>query len=74
MLREEDVRATYTRLTGVELGDLRWFYVLSAVMWGIFQVRGFARRVHFGEMPPPPSYEVFILHAPMLKRLLGESN
>ena len=27
VLREEDVRATYRRLSGVELADLRWFYV-----------------------------------------------
>lgn len=30
VMREEDVRATYQKLTGVELGDLRWFYVYSA--------------------------------------------
>ena len=29
VMREEDVRATYKRLTGVEIGDLHWFYVYS---------------------------------------------
>ena len=33
VMREDDVRATYQQLTGVELGDLRWFYVYSGVMW-----------------------------------------
>ncbi|OBJ48453.1 phosphotransferase family protein, partial [Mycobacterium sp. 1423905.2] len=33
VMREEDVRATYQRLTDIELGDLHWFYVYSGVMW-----------------------------------------
>ena len=32
-MREEDVKATYAELTGVELGDLNWFYVYSGVIW-----------------------------------------
>ena len=35
VMREDDVRATYQRLTGVELGDLHWFYVYSGVMWAL---------------------------------------
>ncbi|MBN4678874.1 phosphotransferase, partial [Pandoraea nosoerga] len=31
VMREDDVRATYQALTGVELGDLHWFYVYSGV-------------------------------------------
>lgn len=31
-LREEDVRATYRDLTGVDVGDLDWFYVYSGVV------------------------------------------
>ena len=50
VMREEDVRATYQKLTGVELGDLRWFYVYSGVIWCCVFMRTGARRVHFGEM------------------------
>ena len=32
-MREDDVKATYAEKTGVELGDLRWFYVYSGVIW-----------------------------------------
>lgn len=74
VLREEDVRATYKRLTGVDVGDLRWFYVLSAVLWGVFMVRGAYRRIHFGEMDRPEEVESLIYHASSLKRLIGETN
>ena len=33
VLREPDVRATYRKLTGVQLGDLHWFYVYCGVIW-----------------------------------------
>ncbi len=71
-LREEDVRATYRELTGVELGDLRWFYVYSAVMWAIVFMRTGARRVHFGELEKPDDPESLFYHAALLKRLTGE--
>jgi aminoglycoside phosphotransferase (APT) family kinase protein len=72
VLREEDVRATYQRLAGVDLGELRWFYVLSAVLWGVFMVRGSYRRIHFGEMERPDDVESLIYNASSLKRLIGE--
>ena len=34
-MREADVKATYAKLTGVELGDLNWFYVYSGVIWAV---------------------------------------
>jgi aminoglycoside phosphotransferase (APT) family kinase protein len=74
VLREEDVRATYQRLTGVNLGELRWFYVLSAVLWGVFMIRGSYRRIHFGEMEPPDDVESLMYHTKSLKRLIGEQN
>jgi aminoglycoside phosphotransferase (APT) family kinase protein len=74
VLREDDVRATYRTLTGVDLGDLRWFYVLSAVLWGVFMVRGAYRRVHFGEMEKPADLESLVYHAASLKALIGEDN
>jgi aminoglycoside phosphotransferase (APT) family kinase protein len=70
--REDDVRAKYRELTGEELGDLHWFYVLSAVLWGVFMVRGSYRRVHFGEMELPDDVESMVYHADSLKRLIGE--
>ena len=73
VLREDDVRATYGRLTGVELGDLRWFYVYSAVIWSCVFMRTGARRVHFGEMERPEDVESLFYHAALLKKLIGET-
>jgi aminoglycoside phosphotransferase (APT) family kinase protein len=72
VMREEDVRATYQRLTGVELGNLRWFYAYSGVMWACVFMRTGARRVHFGETEKPDDVESLFYHAGLMKRLIGE--
>jgi aminoglycoside phosphotransferase (APT) family kinase protein len=75
VMREEDVRATYHRLTGVELGDLHWFYVYSGVMWACVFMRTGARRIHFGELDrtdDPNFAESLFYHAALMKRLIGE--
>ncbi len=72
VMREEDVRDTYQRLTGVEVGDLNWFYVYSGVMWACVFMRTGARRVHFGEVEKPDDVESLFYHAGLLKRLIGE--
>lgn len=72
VMREDDVRATYERLTGVEVGDLRWFYVYSGVMWACVFMRTGARRVHFGETEKPDDVESLFYHAGLMRRLIGE--
>jgi aminoglycoside phosphotransferase (APT) family kinase protein len=75
VMREDDIRAAYRRLTGVELGDLHWFYVYSGVMWACVFMRTSARRIHFGEMEKPAGPdcpESLFYHAALLKRLIGE--
>jgi aminoglycoside phosphotransferase (APT) family kinase protein len=72
VMREDDVRATYQRLTGVELGNLRWFYAYSGVMWACVFMRTGARRVHFGETEKPDDVESLFYHAGLMKRLIGE--
>jgi len=72
VLREDDVRATYKRLTGVELGDLQWFYAYSGLMWACVFIRTGARRVHFGEIEKPDDVESMFYHGALLKRLIGE--
>jgi len=73
VLREEDVRATYARLTGVEVGDLRWFYVFAGVIWCVVFMRTGARRVHFGEVEKPDDIESLFYHGGLLRRLIEES-
>lgn len=72
VLREDDVRATYQQLTGVELGDLHWFYVYSAVIWCVVFMRTGARRVHFGETTRPDDVESLFYHGGVLRRLVAE--
>ena len=70
VMREDDVRETYRRLSGVELGDLRWFYVYSAVIWCVVFMRTGARRVHFGEIEKPDDVETLFYHGGLLRRLI----
>jgi len=72
VMREDDIRETYRRLTGVVVGDLHWFYVYSGVMWACVFMRTGARRVHFGETEKPDDVEALFYHAGLLKRLIGE--
>ena len=72
-LREHDVRATYRSLTGVEVGDLEWFYVYSGVVWACVFMRTGARRIRFGEIEKPEDIETLFYHAPLLRRMIGEA-
>lgn len=71
-MREDDVKRTYTALTGVELGDLHWFYVYSGVIWACVFMRTSARRVRFGEIERPDDVESLFYHGALLKRLIGD--
>ena len=73
VLREEDVRATYREHSGVEVGDLKWFYVYSGVVWACVFMRTGARRVHFGEMEKPEDVETLFYHRPLLQRMIEET-
>ena len=70
VMREDDVRQVYQRLSGAELGDLRWFYVYSGVIWCVVFMRTGARRVHFGEMEKPDDIESLFYHGGLLRRLI----
>ena len=73
VMREEDVRETYERLTGARLGGLDWFYVYSAVIWCCVFMRTSARRVRFGEIEKPDDVESLFYHGGLLKRLIGDN-
>ena len=71
-MRESDVRSSYSERTGVELGDLHWFYVYSGVIWACVFMRTGARRVHFGEIERPDDVESLFYHGALIKRLIGD--
>ena len=70
-MREDDVKATYAEATGVELGDLNWFYIYSGVIWCCVFMRTSARRVRFGEIEKPDDVETLFYHGALLRRLIG---
>ena len=69
-LREEDVKAEYERVSGVQLGDLHWYHVYNGVQWAIVFMRTGARQIHFGEIERPDDVESLFHHKPLLDRLL----
>jgi aminoglycoside phosphotransferase (APT) family kinase protein len=71
-MREEDVKATYAELTGVQLGDLSWYHLYNAVQWCVVFMRTSARQLHFGEIERPDDIETLFHHKPLMERLLGE--
>jgi aminoglycoside phosphotransferase (APT) family kinase protein len=72
VLRADDVRATYAELTGVEVGDLRWFEIYSGVIWAVVFMRTGTRQAHFGEIELPEDVESLFHHAPLFTGLLDE--
>jgi aminoglycoside phosphotransferase (APT) family kinase protein len=72
-LREEDVKATYEKASGVALGDLRWYHVYNGVRWAIVFLRTGTRQIHFGEIERPDDLESVMHHRPLLAGVLDEA-
>ena len=68
------MRATYERLSGTTLGDLRWFHIYSGVIWCVVFMRTGARRVRFGEIDKPDDVESLFYHGSLLRRVLDASD
>ncbi len=68
----EGVVATYEELTGVEVGDLTWYQLFAAVIWGVVFLRTSARQIHFGEIERPDDPEAVMHHRPLFERLLDQ--
>ncbi|MCW2765841.1 MAG: aminoglycoside phosphotransferase [Nocardioides sp.] len=73
-MREEDVKATYERVSGVALGDLHWFHLYNAVQWSVVFMRTGSRSIHFGEIERPDDIESLMHHKPLFEKLLAEVN
>lgn len=70
-LREEDVVATYERLTGRDVGDLTWYYLYAAVQWALVFMRTGTAQVHFGEIEMPDEVEGLFHHRGLLEEMAG---
>ena len=71
-MREEEILATYQEVTGVEVGDLSWYHLYSAVNWGVLFMRTGARSIHFGEVERPDDVETLMFHRSLFESLLNE--
>ena len=71
-LAEADVRETYQRLTGAQLGDLTWYHLYNGVIWCIVFMRTGLRQIHFGEIEKPDDIEALFHCRPLVEELLDE--
>jgi aminoglycoside phosphotransferase (APT) family kinase protein len=67
-----DVAAKYESLRGYAVRDLRFYFVYSAVQWGIVFLRTGQRSIHFGEVEMPADPEDLIHTKPHLENLLAD--
>ena len=73
-LRAEDVVATYTDITGKQLGDLTWYHLYNGVQWCVVFMRTGVRSIHFGEVEKPEDVESLFHCKPLIERLLTKVN
>lgn len=71
-LAEHEVRETYERLSGAQLGDLTWYHLYNGVIWCIVFMRTGLRQVHFGEIELPDDIETLFHCRPLVEQLLAE--
>ncbi len=72
-MHEDDLKAEYERISGVRLGDLRWYHVYNGVQWCIVFMRTGARQIHFGEVERPDDIESLFHCKPLVERHLEEA-
>ncbi|HLI54904.1 MAG TPA: phosphotransferase family protein [Acidimicrobiales bacterium] len=70
-LLQDDVAATYERLSGRTPRDLGWYTVYAAVQLGIVYLRTGYRQVRFGERQAPASADELLLNGAGLAELIG---
>lgn len=68
-LREQDVVATYERLTGRQVGDLTWYYLYAAVQWSVVFMRAGAGQLHFKEIEMPEKVEELFYHRALMEQI-----
>ncbi|GAA2720153.1 aldehyde dehydrogenase family protein [Actinocorallia aurantiaca] len=70
LFRRDDVVARYEQTSGVKVRDLDFYLTYAALRHGTVMARIHRRRMHFGEAERPEDPNEYVLHHPMLRRLL----
>lgn len=71
LLRRSDVVDAYQKMSGVEVRDLDFYLVYAALRHAVIMARIKRRMIHFGEDTTPADPDDFVLHRPMLEKLLA---
>ncbi|MBS7546796.1 phosphotransferase family protein [Dietzia sp. Marseille-Q0999] len=66
-----EVVEQYEQLTGSTVRDLPFYYVYAGLRQAIILSRITRRRIHFGEQEAPSHPDEYVLHHPMLARLIA---
>jgi len=72
-LRADDIAATYERVTGQPVGDLRWYETYAALRHAIIMSRISDRMVQFGQAEPAEDPDGRIPHRATLEAMLEGS-
>lgn len=67
-----EVVEQYEQLTGSTVRDLPFYYVYAGLRQAIILSRITRRRIHFGEQEAPSHPDEYVLHHPMLARLISD--
>jgi aminoglycoside phosphotransferase (APT) family kinase protein len=72
MFDRAETAATYARLGGAPLDDLRWYEALAGLRFGIILVRMSLRSIAHGVHAEPADPDELVMFAPLLAQLLDE--
>jgi aminoglycoside phosphotransferase (APT) family kinase protein len=69
-MQQEEVLASYERLTGYTPRDLDFYLMYAAVRWGVVMIRTQLRQIHFGDAVMPEDPDDLIMTRDTLERML----
>ncbi len=70
LFRRADVAATYERLSGCPVDDLRWYEAFAALRFAIISIRTSLRSVAYGVQEAPARRDDLIMFLPLFERAL----
>ncbi len=70
MFQPKDVRDSYIKASGTEIGNLKWHIAFAAMRHGAIMRRVTERSVHFGEAIKPDSIDDLIIHRDTLRAMI----
>ena len=69
-MRQDDVLATYEKMTGYAPRDLDFYLAYAALRWGVVMIRTQLRQIHFGQAEMPDDPDDLITTRSTLERMI----